>query len=355
MEEEILAVIGQPESQHLEYKAVLPPARSVAQLICSFANAEGGLIILGVSEKGGKIFINGLSEDFRANYVVHKAIDLITPKPTVDYESVFHHGKHLYAIKIHPSKEKASIEGKIFKRVDVSTILENPLAHAISSASYTGIVNLSSRIGSYRGTEAASKLRDHYLSVLNIAADLKTILYPLSPTQPTLNPEGKILMRILFSSCADNLETYLSNLLYEIFLANPNTLKSDETVTITEVLKCADLQEFVVYYAGKKLSKLKRGSVVGFISDNPQIGKLNAVTSTEEKEIEKILQIRHLYAHNNGIVDAKFLRFFPSGYRVNDVHEMPLDSMLQHLGYLFDIAHKIDLAAVNKFSLDIAP
>lgn len=47
--------------------------------------------------------------------------------------------------------------------------------------------------------------------------------------------------------CADNFEIYLSDLLYEIYLANPSTLKSHQQVTIKEVLDCADMQEFVLY------------------------------------------------------------------------------------------------------------
>ena len=47
--------IGQPESEQLEYKAVLPPAATVAQLISSFANTNGGAIVLGVVEDGKEV------------------------------------------------------------------------------------------------------------------------------------------------------------------------------------------------------------------------------------------------------------------------------------------------------------
>ncbi|MDZ4785324.1 MAG: ATP-binding protein, partial [bacterium] len=56
---EVVEIIGQPESSKLEYKSVLPPSRNIAQLISSFANADGGYIILGVSDS---LEINGLSE-----------------------------------------------------------------------------------------------------------------------------------------------------------------------------------------------------------------------------------------------------------------------------------------------------
>jgi hypothetical protein len=41
---------------------------------------------------------------------------------------------------------------------------------------------------------------------------------PKGSSVPTDNPEGKMLMRILFSSCADTFETFMSDLLYEIYL-----------------------------------------------------------------------------------------------------------------------------------------
>ena len=79
--QDILDRIGQPESAQMEYKAVLPPAATVAQLISPFANAKGGAIVLGVVEDGKDILINGLSDEFRAVQITRKAIDLLSPHP----------------------------------------------------------------------------------------------------------------------------------------------------------------------------------------------------------------------------------------------------------------------------------
>jgi hypothetical protein len=78
--------------------------------------------------------------------------------------------------------------------------------------------------------------------VLRILDDLAKLLYPRGSSVPTDNPEGKMLMRILFSSCADAFEMFVSDLLYEIYLAKPQTLKSDAPVTVKEVLDCSDMQ-----------------------------------------------------------------------------------------------------------------
>jgi len=73
--------IGQPESEVLEYKAVLPPSATIAQLVCAFANTKGGAIVLGVVDDGKQIVINGLSDEFRAVQITRKAIDLLSAPP----------------------------------------------------------------------------------------------------------------------------------------------------------------------------------------------------------------------------------------------------------------------------------
>lgn len=351
--EDITNIIGQPEGEKLEYKAVLPPARAIAQIICAFANTEGGYLILGVNESGGIPEIVGLSDDFRANTIAHKAIDLLTPAPNVRYNHVNYENKRLYVIWVEKSNAPISLEGKIYRRQGDRNMILNPDEREFRSGGYNRIGVFAEKMELLRaiGTNAKSKFLDHYLSVLNIMNDFNTTLYPTNPETPTDNTEGKILTRILFSSCADTFETYLSDLLYEIFLANPSTLKSGQQVTVKEVLDCSDMQDFVTYWAKKKLSKLQRGSVKGFIADNKQISELEAIDEAQEDEIERILQIRHLYAHQNGRVDEKFLKYYPGEFEINDEHQMAIAVVIDKLEYLVNMIHLIDLGAINKYSL----
>ncbi len=352
LQEEISQIIGQPENQKLEYKAVLPPARSLAQMISALANTEGGFIVLGIANSGNEIAINGLSEDFQANSVTHKAIDLLSPKPAVSYDYVTHQAKKLYVLKVSQSEFPIAIENKIYIREGAAIILKNPEVKASNTSRILIIEELAEKLNNYTplSTGAKSKFLDHYRSVLNIIEDLGNILYPTSPTVRTTNQEGKILMRILFSSCADNFEIYLADLLYEIYLANPDTLKSNQSVTIKEVLDCSDMQEFVLFWAKRKLSKLQRGSVKGFIADNAQISNHSVIDSVKEDNIEKILQIRHLYAHRNGIVDEKFLQFYPTQFVLNEEHQFTIAEMLDHFGYFLMIVDQVDKAAFKSIT-----
>lgn len=345
----IESIIGQPKSQTLEYKAVLPPSKNIAQLISSFSNAEGGYIILGVSEH---LEIVGLSSDFRANSIIHKAIDLLLPKPQVEHQYISYKDKNLYLVQVKKSDTPISLEGKIFKRVGGSDKLENPI-EVVFTAGSQKILEINEQLNTFKENATSAKIKfiEHYQSILKIMDDLGTILYPQGEESPTNNQEGKILIRILFSSLADNFETYLSDLLYEIFLAKPESLKSLKTVTIQEVLDCSDLQEFVHYWANKQIGKLQKGSVKGFVEDNAQIKKLNVIDKPTQEEIERILQIRHLYSHRNGIVDEKFLQYFSGQFDLNSEHNMALIEVLEKLTYLSEIVDQIDVSAMSKYSL----
>ena len=120
---EVANLIGQKKSSILEYKAVLPPSRNIAQLISSFANTDGGYIVLGVSDN---LEVNGLSEDFHANTITHKALDLLSPQPQVHYQYVVYNEKKLYVIKVEKSDLSIAIEDKIYKRIGSAIKLSNP-------------------------------------------------------------------------------------------------------------------------------------------------------------------------------------------------------------------------------------
>lgn len=86
-------------------------------------------------------------------------------------------------------------------------------------------------------------------------------------------------------------------------------------------------------YAKSRLKKLQRGSVKGFIADNKQIKSLGVFDAATQEEIEKLLQIRHLFAHQNGLVDNRFREYFPAA-NLNDEFRMTLDEFLARVEYL---------------------
>jgi hypothetical protein len=92
------------------------------------------------------------------------------------------------------------------------------------------------------------------------------------------------------------------------------------------------------------------GSVKGFITDNPAIKGLKVFDEPRQMEIEKILQIRHLFTHQNGIVDDKFRKFFPAA-KINDEFQVTLDDFLQRFEYLAETVEAVDEEARKVFKL----
>lgn len=348
----ILSIIGKQESNTLEYKAVLPPSKLIAKIICSFANTDGGYLILGVTEIGG-IKAVGLSGDFRATSMTHKAIDMLVPKPNVNYGFVECEGRQLFAIQVEKSSAEISVNGEVYERIGDQSKLRNPATISFRQGGYARISSLNSSLESKKNhsTNSKNKVIVHYQSILKIIDGLKVLLYPQSHNTVTNNSEGKILSRIMFSSIVDNFETYLSDLLFEIYLAKPDTLKSDQQVKVSDVLNCNDIQDFVEFFAKQKISKLQKGSVKGFIKDNKQIKDLNIMDDAKIDEIEKILQIRHLYSHRNGIADEKFIQYYKQGVQIGDDFLLTIDEILEKLEYLASSIVDIDSAAITKYNL----
>ena len=90
-EPRILEILSKGESQSVEFKSQLPNTTILARLISSFANTEGGIIFIGVSDKGEII---GLSENEISNGI--KKIQNIGDS-LLDYK---------IPIEIHQIKEK---------------------------------------------------------------------------------------------------------------------------------------------------------------------------------------------------------------------------------------------------------
>ena len=77
-------ILKSEENESLELKAVLPPSRSIGQILCAFANSSGGKLILGVNEANGRQ-VSGLSKDFHASSVTKRAIEMLSPTPAVSH------------------------------------------------------------------------------------------------------------------------------------------------------------------------------------------------------------------------------------------------------------------------------
>ena len=75
------ALISTGESESVEFKRSIPPAKVLARTLAAFANAQGGVLLLGVEERPATLAV-GVDPD-RAATAVERAADLLEPRPEV--------------------------------------------------------------------------------------------------------------------------------------------------------------------------------------------------------------------------------------------------------------------------------
>ncbi len=329
---------------------MLPPAATIAQLVSAFANTKGGAIVLGVVESGKEILINGLSDEFRAVQITRKAIDLSRHRHAVNTTTSSIRASDSSSSRCR--SRRGSLARRQGLRPDRRPYRRSSRPPRSNRSPSPALNGCSKALAEDRKacTEARAKLLDHYESVLRILDDLCQAPLSEGSSVPTDNAEGKMLLRILFASCADTFETFMSDLLYEIYLAKPETLKSDAPVTVKEVLDCSDMDEFITWYAKEKLKKLQRGSVKGFIADNGAIKSLSVFDKTRHRgDREDPADPTSLHPperHRRRQVPAILSR-----RKVNDEYRMTLDEFLARLEYLAQAIDAVDEAARNDYQL----
>jgi hypothetical protein len=338
----------------VKFFSILPPSNLLAQAICAIANKNTeGYIFIGITELSkGKVQVKELSNDFNIMPILHKAIDRIKPIPAIAYNYYTYQGKNIFAIKVTANAAPYLYNG-IHYIINNGNIIEANLSNLSKTiTSYPRITACLQKIVAlqHATTDSKAKVLSHYLSTLRLIDSVSKILMPQDADTVTNDIDGWVLLRLLVCSIFDNLEIYLGDLLFEIWLSNPNMLKSTAEISVEEVLNCSDIEEFVRYYARKRISNMTKGSIKKFIKENTQIASLKAISDVDQQTIDNLMQIRHLFTHRNGIVDDKFSRKFRDA-QVGSDYMLTVNEVINHLEYLIDIIHQVDKAAIAKYGL----
>jgi hypothetical protein len=199
------------------------------------------------------------------------------------------------------------------------------------------------------------KLNDFFQQYSNLAliADQSTpCIGPDGSHKPSNFPHGRALARLLFSSLADTFERYLVDLLIEIHLAQPNTLKSESSLTADVILNCLDMSEVIKLFAEKKVGDLPKGNSKEFGKYIKKITNIDLYSAAEQPKADEIFELRNLYTHSNGIVDTKFLRMNKTdGLKAGDEHMISLDQLCETCLFFLNVVARIDSQAVSKYYL----
>ncbi len=112
---EVETLIQQGEGYNVEFKQSIPSkASDLAEEICAFANAAGGVLIIGVNDKGN---IVGVSLDNTAKSRLQNILNAVEPAFPAQMQEVEIQGKKLLCIECPSGKEKPyTVSGSIIVR-----------------------------------------------------------------------------------------------------------------------------------------------------------------------------------------------------------------------------------------------
>ena len=133
--DEISDIIQHGEDESVEFKYGTLVLDVVAKCIAAFANAKGGRIIVGYSQRRQQ-FIGSSAGDMRT---IERALKQIENPPTIDCYEIYYKGKHLLIVDIEPNKHDFSYyKGAIFVRVNSQVQLMNSADIKAAYSKFTG-------------------------------------------------------------------------------------------------------------------------------------------------------------------------------------------------------------------------
>lgn len=117
MHSEILELIFAGESETLELKTSVRDPQLLSKLICSFANAQGGKIVIGVKEPPEVV---GVDEALTRR--VYEAVrKRLVPEPNTKLSFIDTEGQRVAVIDVERSNEIVLAEGSAFVRTGTMT------------------------------------------------------------------------------------------------------------------------------------------------------------------------------------------------------------------------------------------
>lgn len=129
-----------------EIKEKMPSAKELARLIASFANADGGTIIVGLRED---FTIVGVPEDTAVQNIVEETSYFLTPRPLMKYRFVEVEGKRIFIITVQKNQGPILSEDNRYyvRKGDASVLMEENLIAGLATAVPSIKPNILSSLG----------------------------------------------------------------------------------------------------------------------------------------------------------------------------------------------------------------
>lgn len=127
--------------------------------------------------------------------------------------------------------------------------------------------------------------------------------------------KNKIELRSILINICISFESALSQMLKEYYLHTPNPiLKDNKTITYKELFEIGDIETAKSHLIDIQLDELFRKKFEDWIKDIINMFSAKSVSKIAKEELESISEMyqrRHLFVHNDGIVNQQYLYNVP--------------------------------------------
>jgi len=165
---------------------------------------------------------------------------------------------------------------------------------------------------------------------------------------------GRFVMEMLLVRATDNLLTYIAELLALVFTTRPETLRSNETVRLEEILQHSTMEDLVQYLAERRVERLSYQGMKDLQKDlADRLGFEMFLSDESLSRAIRIIEVRNLIVHNRGIVNRLFqTRTGDSTVAIGNLVKINLqNTMLEDLTFLAESVGQMDERAAVKFGL----
>jgi hypothetical protein len=161
------------------------------------------------------------------------------------------------------------------------------------------------------------------------------------------------LYRNMFVRIMENFETYLADILAEIYIEKPEMLKSKETLTLDEVLRFECRDDLIKYISEKRVNNLQMQGLKAIRKHVAEQHGLNWFTDEDETFLDRAMLTRNVIVHNKSRVNHIYLKKYPDcGHELG--HKLKVKAYAESMvPRILEIASKLDLITAEKFEFEI--
>jgi hypothetical protein len=154
--------------------------------------------------------------------------------------------------------------------------------------------------------DRADGLFDEIEKLVNGHGDLRSQKEAVAQQQ--LEENRPLFNQMLLSRSVDNFLTFLADLLFQVFKAKPQLLRSNEAEKLDFVLQFSDMEQLIDALVEKKVIELSHKSLTELQKYFDTRLGVELAQATEFEALSNLVEKRNLIVHRRGIMDKAFIR-----------------------------------------------